>query len=78
MKLVAGTQGLDVSDASVTAEVGLSPNGKGGYALDAVLRVELPGTLTEEQARDLVDATHQVCPYSNATRGNMPVELLVE
>jgi Ohr subfamily peroxiredoxin len=78
MKLVAGTQGLDVSDASVTAEVGLSPNGKGGYGLDAVLRVELPGTLTEEQARNLVDATHQVCPYSNATRGNMPVELLVE
>ncbi len=78
MKLVAGTQGLDVSDASVTAEVGLSPNGKGGYELDAVLRVQLPGDLTEEQARTLVDATHQVCPYSNATRGNMPVELLVE
>ncbi|MEU7859612.1 organic hydroperoxide resistance protein [Nonomuraea sp. NPDC049141] len=78
MKLVAGSQDLDVSDASVTAEVGLSPNGKGGYELDAVLRVKLPDTLTAEQARTLLDATHQVCPYSNATRGNMPVELLLD
>ncbi|MEV5898134.1 organic hydroperoxide resistance protein [Nonomuraea fuscirosea] len=78
MKLVAGTQKLDVSDASVTAEVGLSPNGKGGYELDAVLRVKLPDTLTAEQARTLLDITHQVCPYSNATRGNMPVELLLD
>jgi Ohr subfamily peroxiredoxin len=78
MKLVAGTQGLDVSDASVTAEVGLSPNGKGGYELDAILRVKLPATLTTDQARTLLDTTHQVCPYSNATRGNMPVELLLD
>ncbi|MDH2426494.1 organic hydroperoxide resistance protein [Sphaerisporangium sp. TRM90804] len=78
MKLVAGQQGLDVADASVTAEVGLSPNGKGGYELDAVLRVKLPGTLTAEQARTLLDTTHRVCPYSNATRGNMPVELLLD
>ncbi|MFG1615580.1 organic hydroperoxide resistance protein [Nonomuraea wenchangensis] len=78
IKLVAAQQGLDVSDASVTAEVGLSPNGKGGYGLDAILRVKLPDTLTSEQARTLLDTTHQVCPYSNATRGNMPVELLLD
>jgi Ohr subfamily peroxiredoxin len=78
MKLVAGRRNLDVSDAAVTAEVGLSPNGEGGYRLDATLRVELPDGLPPEQARDLVEATHQVCPYSNATRGNMPVRLVIE
>ncbi len=78
MKLVAGRRNLDIADAAVTAEVGLSPNGEGGYRLDATLRVELPDDLPPEQARDLVEATHQVCPYSNATRGNMPVRLVIE
>lgn len=78
MQLVARGQKLDVSDASVTAEVGLSANGQGGFQLDATLRVELPDTIAPEAARALVEATHQVCPYSNATRGNIPVELIVE
>ena len=78
MKLVAAQQKLDVSDASVTAEVGLSPNGKGGFQLDATLRIELPDTIAPEAAQALVEATHQVCPYSNATRGNIPVNLIVE
>ncbi|WP_211267229.1 OsmC family protein [Nonomuraea candida] len=63
---------------AVTAEVGLSPNGKGGFQLDATLRVELPDGIAPEVARELVEATHQVCPYSNATRGDIPVELVVE
>jgi len=78
MKLVAAQQKLDVSDASVTAEIGLSPNGKGGFQLDATLRIELPDTIAPDAARDLVEATHQVCPYSNATRGNIPVNLITE
>ncbi|MGN9839756.1 organic hydroperoxide resistance protein [Nonomuraea sp. H19] len=78
MQLVAGQKNIDVSDASVTAEVGLSPNGNGGYQLDATLRVELPDNLSADAARELVEATHQVCPYSNATRGNMPVNLVIE
>lgn len=78
MRLVAGQQGLDVSDAAVTAEVGLSPNGKGGFQLEATLRVELPDGIAPEAARELVEATHQVCPYSNATRGNIPVALVIE
>ena len=78
MKLVAAQQKLDVSDASVTAEIGLSPNGKGGFQLDATLRIELPDTIAPDAAHDLVKATHQVCPYSNATRGNIPVNLIVE
>ena len=78
MKLVAAQRRLDVSDASVTAEIGLSPNGKGGFQLDATLRIELPDTIAPEAAHELVEATHQVCPYSNATRGNIPVTLIVE
>lgn len=78
MHLVARRQKLDLGDASVTAEVGLSPNGQGGFQLDATLRVELPETIAPDVARELVEATHQVCPYSNATRGNIPVDLVIE
>jgi lipoyl-dependent peroxiredoxin len=78
MRLVASRQKLDVEDASVTAEIGLLPNGEGGFQLDATLRVELPDTVEREAARQLVEATHQVCPYSNATRGNIQVELVIE
>jgi lipoyl-dependent peroxiredoxin len=78
MKLVAPHQNLDVSDASVTAEVGLAPNGAGGYELNVTLRVELPADVTPQAARELLEATHQVCPYSNATRGNIPVDLVTE
>ena len=78
MRLVAGQQKIDVSEASVTAEVGLSPNGKGGFQLDVTLRVELPDGIAPEAARELVEVTHQVCPYSNATRGNIPVNLVIE
>ncbi|MGI5289778.1 organic hydroperoxide resistance protein [Nonomuraea polychroma] len=78
MQLVGARKQIDVSDASVTAEIGLSPNGKGGFQLEATLRVELPDSIAPDTARDLVEATHQVCPYSNATRGNIPVNLVVE
>lgn len=78
MKLVAPRKNLDVSDASVTAEVGLAPNGAGGYKLNVTLRVELPDHVTPQAAHELLEATHQVCPYSNATRGNIPVELVIE
>ncbi|GAA4630434.1 organic hydroperoxide resistance protein [Actinoallomurus vinaceus] len=78
LNLVASNKKVDVSDAAVTAEVGLGPNGKGGFALSVTLRVELPDGIPAETGRELVEAAHQVCPYSNATRGNIPVELVVE
>jgi lipoyl-dependent peroxiredoxin len=78
MQFVAGKKKIDVSGASVTAEIGLGPNGSGGFKLDATLRVNLPDHLSPEARRELVEATHQVCPYSNATRGNIPVNLIVE
>ncbi|NUW39016.1 organic hydroperoxide resistance protein [Nonomuraea rhodomycinica] len=76
--VVARRAKADVSEASVTAEVGIGPDGDGGFALSVVLRVELPDHLQGEEGRALVEAAHQVCPYSNATRGNIPVELVVE
>ncbi|MEU0569549.1 organic hydroperoxide resistance protein [Nonomuraea sp. NPDC005983] len=78
LNLVAKRMEADVSEASVTAEVGLGSNGDGGFALSVTLRVELPDHLQGEAGRALVEATHQVCPYSNATRGNIPVELVIE
>ncbi|MEV6987124.1 organic hydroperoxide resistance protein [Sphaerisporangium sp. NPDC051017] len=78
LSLVARREKLDVSHASVTAEVSLVSGEDGGFGLAVALRVELPDELQGETGRKLVEATHQVCPYSNATRGNIPVELVVE
>ncbi len=69
---------VDTSEASVTAEVSIGSNGEGGFGLAVTLRVELPEALHGETGQKLVEQAHQVCPYSNATRGNIPVELVVE
>ncbi|MEU5089776.1 organic hydroperoxide resistance protein [Streptomyces sp. NPDC021356] len=75
---VVGRQAeVDVSDAAVTGEVGIGKQGE-GFALAVTLRVELPDTVDEATGRKLVEQAHQVCPYSNATRGNIPVELVIE
>jgi len=77
MKAVSGKEGVKVpSDASVQAEVGIGPRSEGGFGITADLKVSLPG-VPEQDARRLVDAAHQVCPYSNATRGNVDVGLTV-
>lgn len=62
------------ADATVTGEVGIGPNGQGGYGLAVDLRVSLPG-VEQEKAQALVSKAHEVCPYSNATRGNIEVNL---
>jgi len=77
LKGTSKQQGLEISDSAVTAEVGIGPNGQGGYGLAVTLHVELGG-VTQEQAEKAVEAAHQVCPYSNATRGNIGVNLEVE
>ncbi|MBE0629447.1 MAG: OsmC family protein, partial [Burkholderia vietnamiensis] len=64
------------ADTQVTAEVGIGPNDAGGFGLDIELRVSLPG-LDKADAQALVDKAHHVCPYSNATRNNVPVRLTV-
>lgn len=75
--LVGRQAKVDVSDAAVTAEVGIGKQGE-GFALKVTLRVELPDTVDADTGRKLVEQAHQVCPYSNATRGNVPVELVIE
>jgi lipoyl-dependent peroxiredoxin len=77
MKFVAGQRKQTVPvETTVTADVGVGPNDKGGFALDIELRVSLPG-LDAAAAQDLVNAAHQVCPYSNATRGNVDVRVKI-
>lgn len=77
MKAVAGKQGIKLpDDVTVTATVGIGPRSEGGFGLEVALAVKLPG-LTKEDAEDLAHAAHQVCPYSNATRGNIDVKLSV-
>lgn len=78
VELAARRAKVEASDVSVTAEVGLGPNGAGGFQLAVTLRVELPGHLAGEAGRSLVEAAHRLCPYSNATRGNIAVETVIE
>ena len=61
------------ADRAIDAEVDLGTNA-GGYVLRARLNVSLPG-LPREVAQGLVDAAHQLCPYSKATRGNIDVAI---
>lgn len=64
------------ADAAVTAEIGIGPNDKGGFGLAAELRVTLPG-MEQAAAQALVAKAHEVCPYSNATRGNIDVKVVL-
>ena len=75
MKFVASQGGPKVpADTKVTATVGIGPRSEGGFGLDIQLDVSLPG-LAKAEAEELVEKAHQVCPYSNATRNNVPVRL---
>ena len=74
MKAVAGKVGVAVpADAAIDAEVDLGPTSH-GYGVAVRMAISLPG-MDREKAQALIDAAHQVCPYSNATRGNIPVTL---
>jgi Ohr subfamily peroxiredoxin len=77
LKLVARSKQLPADGAKVTAHVTLGKTDAGGYQLAVALRGHLPG-LGRDEAQALMAAAHQVCPYSNATRGNIAVELSVE
>jgi Ohr subfamily peroxiredoxin len=64
------------AETKVTATVGIGPRSEGGFGITADLRVELPG-IDHADAEKLVEAAHQICPYSNATRGNVDVGLTI-
>lgn len=77
LMLVARRQHVDASSSVINSKVGIGPNGEGGFALEVELHVSIPG-LDKATAEKIVAQAHEVCPYSNATRGNIPVTLSVE
>ena len=75
MRAISGKVGVPVpKDAEVVAEVGFGPRSEGGYGVTADLQVRLPGVARPDGER-LMEAAHEICPYSNATRGNLDVGL---
>ena len=64
------------TDTSITAKIGLGPRSEGGFGITADLEISLPG-VGREDAQRLVETAHQICPYSNATRNNVDVQLTI-
>lgn len=76
LSLVIRTEKVQAGETSVTASVSIGKTGNGGFGLSVKLEVEVPG-VDKDKAQELVNKAHQVCPYSNATRNNIDVELVV-
>lgn len=74
---VARLEQLNLTDAAMSAEVSLYPTPEKGFKLAVVLQAQISG-LSQDEAQALVERAHQVCPYSNAVRGNIEVTLKVE
>ena len=76
LNLVIKNENIKTGETTVTAQVSIGQNDAGGFGLEAELHANIPGVSLEE-AQALIEKANQVCPYSNATRGNMPVKLTV-
>ncbi|RAJ70153.1 Ohr subfamily peroxiredoxin [Streptomyces sp. Amel2xB2] len=74
--VVARKEKADIAGATVTAKVGIGATPQGGFGLQVALEAHIPD-LDEATAKDLLEKAHQVCPYSNATRGNIEVTVAV-
>ncbi len=72
---VANEANVKLTEAPVTANVGIGPRDGGGFALTVGLAATLD--LPQHQALELVRTAHQICPYSNAVRGNIDVQVTV-
>ena len=66
---------VETGDVSIDSTVSLHPTPEGGFQLSVGLDVSIPQAESTEQAKEIVAAAHEVCPYSNATRGNIDVAL---
>lgn len=76
MKVVAGQEKIALpADTKIEGTIGIGPIAH-GYSIEAELKITIPG-MPHEQAEALVHKAHQVCPYSNATRNNIDVRLIV-
>jgi len=73
--VVGRRERVDVGDVSIDSRVSLLPTEERGFKLAVELDVTLPQVEDPDQAARIVAAAHQVCPYSNATRGNIDVKL---
>ena len=75
---VARRRRLEAGEVTIDSAVSLLPTGDGGFKLAVVLDVSLPSVGDRQLAAELVRGAHEVCPYSNATRGNIEVDLLLD
>lgn len=76
LQMVARQKKVSIEGSSVGARVSINPTDEGGFSLAVDLEVVIP-ELDHDTAQQLAEAAHQVCPYSNATRGNIPVNVSV-
>ena len=77
MKVVAARKKIEIENSSVTASVDIGMVPGASFGLAVTLTIRIPG-MDKKAAEELVNAAHQVCPYSNATRNNIEVTLVVE
>lgn len=76
LNLVIKQEKIQTGETTVKATVSIGQNDAGGFGLEAALHAIIPG-VTLDIAQELIEKAHEVCPYSNATRGNMAVTLTV-
>jgi osmotically inducible protein OsmC len=76
LKSVARRAKVDLTDTAITVDVGIGARDQGGFGLTVAIEAEIPA-VHPDRARELLEAAHQVCPYSHATRGNVEVMLTV-
>ena len=74
LKAAARLAKVTLADTAVTIDVGVGRNEQGGFGLKAAIEAEING-VDEATAHQLLETAHQLCPYSNATRGNIEVQL---
>jgi len=77
LSLVIRNEKVQTGTTVVTADVSIGKTDNGGFGLAVTLAVEVPG-VEKSKAEELVNKAHQACPYSNATRGNVEVQLIVK
>jgi len=75
LKAAARLAKVTLTDTAVTIDIGVGPNDQGGFQLQATIEAELTG-VDQATAQQLLATAHQLCPYSNATRGNIDVKLI--
>jgi osmotically inducible protein OsmC len=75
LAVMARRERVEVADVSIDSRVTLTPTEERGFKLGVELDVTIPGVSDPEQAARLVAGAHKVCPYSNATRGNIDVKM---